>query len=95
MTTTEFTQKYRILKAKHPDAVYIFRKDNWDYEMYYEDAQAASEILAIPIQKIAGTDIPLINFNGSCLDEYLSTLVRTKKRVAICEPLEEPKKIKR
>ena len=89
----EFIKQYKELKEKHPDAIYVFRKDNWTYEIYFNDAEITSKICGFTLGKIENTKIPLLSFCEDKLDLCLTKLVRFGKRVAILEPLKEPSKV--
>ena len=93
METKDFIERYKELKEKHPDAIYVFRKDNWTYEIYFDDAKIASKICGFTLAQIENTEIPLISFSDDKLDLCISKLVRFGKRVAILEPLKEPSKV--
>ena len=85
------------LKAKHPDAVMLFRCGDF-YETYSTDAVVASEILGITLTKRAngkGKTIEMAGFPHHALDTYLPKLIRAGKRVAICDQLEDPKLTKK
>ena len=85
------------LKAKHPDAVMLFRCGDF-YETYSTDAIVASEILGITLTKRAngkGKTIEMAGFPHHALDTYLPKLIRAGKRVAICDQLEDPKLTKK
>lgn len=85
------------LKAKHPDAVLLFRCGDF-YETYSTDAIAASEILGITLTKRANgkeKTIEMAGFPYHALDTYLPKLVRAGRRVAICDQLEDPKQTKK
>lgn len=90
-------KQYFDIKAKHPDAVLLFRVGDF-YEMYGEDAVAGAEILGIVQTKRAnGTAqfVEMAGFPHHALDTYLPKLVRAGKRVAICDQLEDPKMTKK
>ena len=85
------------LKAKHPDAVMLFRCGDF-YETYSTDAIVASEILGITLTKRAngkGKTVEMAGFPHHALDTYLPKLIRAGKRVAICDQLEDPKLTKK
>ncbi|MCP3895406.1 MAG: DNA mismatch repair protein MutS [Bacteroides sp.] len=85
------------LKAKHPDAVMLFRCGDF-YETYSTDAIIAAEILGITQTKRAngkGKTIEMAGFPHHALDTYLPKLIRAGKRVAICDQLEDPKLTKK
>ena len=91
---TPMMKQFLDLKAKHPDAVMLFRCGDF-YETYSTDAVVASEILGITLTKRAngkGKTIEMAGFPHHALDTYLPKLIRAGKRVAICDQLEDPKK---
>ena len=94
---TPMMKQFLELKAKHPDAVMLFRCGDF-YETYSTDAIVASEILGITLTKRAngkGKTIEMAGFPHHALDTYLPKLVRAGKRVAICDQLEDPKLTKK
>ena len=95
---TPMMQQFYDFKAKHPDAVLLFRCGDF-YETYGEDAVAASEILGITLTRRnnggqTGT-LEMAGFPYHALDTYLPRLVRAGRRVAICDQLEDPKLTKK
>ena len=94
---TPMMKQFLDLKAKHPDAVMLFRCGDF-YETYSTDAVVASEILGITLTKRAngkGKAIEMAGFPHHALDTYLPKLIRAGKRVAICDQLEDPKLTKK
>ena len=94
---TPMMKQYFDLKAKHPDAVLLFRCGDF-YETYSQDAVIAAEILGIALTKRAnGKDknVEMAGFPHHALDTYLPKLIRAGKRVAICDQLEDPKLAKK
>ena len=94
---TPMMKQYFDLKAKHPDAVMLFRCGDF-YETYSEDAVTASEILGITLTKRAngqGKTVEMAGFPHHALDTYLPKLIRAGRRVAICDQLEDPKTTKK
>ena len=92
---TPMMKQFYDLKAKHPDAVLLFRCGDF-YETYSSDAVSASEILGITLTKRnnggkGGEPIEMAGFPHHALDTYLPKLIRAGKRVAICDQLEDPK----
>ena len=88
-------KQFYDLKAKHPDAVLLFRCGDF-YETYAEDAVVAAQILGITLtrrnngkENMPSTE--MAGFPYHALDTYLPKLVRAGKRVAICDQLEDPK----
>lgn len=94
---TPMMKQFLSLKAKYPDAVMLFRCGDF-YETYSTDAVVASEILGITLTKRAngkGKTIEMAGFPYHALDTYLPKLIRSGKRVAICDQLEDPKLAKK
>lgn len=94
---TPMMKQFLDLKAKHPDAVMLFRCGDF-YETYSTDAIIAAEILGITLTKRAngkGKTIEMAGFPHHALDTYLPKLIRAGKRVAICDQLEDPKTTKK
>jgi DNA mismatch repair protein MutS len=95
---TPMMQQFFSLKAKHPDAVLLFRCGDF-YETYCEDAVTAAKILGITLTKrnngagVKGDE--MAGFPYHALDTYLPKLIRAGKRVAICDQLEDPKLTKK
>lgn len=85
------------LKAKHPEALLLFRCGDF-YETYCDDAIEASRILGITLTKRnngASKGDAMAGFPHHALDTYLPKLIRAGKRVAICDQLEDPKLTKK
>ena len=94
---TPMMKQFLDLKAKHPDALLLFRCGDF-YETYSTDAIAASEILGITLTKRANgkeKTIEMAGFPHHALDTYLHKLIRAGRRVAICDQLEDPKLTKK
>ena len=94
---TPMMKQYFDLKAKHPDALMLFRCGDF-YETYSEDAVTASQILGITLTKRAngqGKTVEMAGFPHHALDTYLPKLIRAGRRVAICDQLEDPKTTKK
>ena len=86
-------KQYASIKAKHPDAILLFRVGDF-YETFSDDAIKTSEILGITLTRRANgaaSYVELAGFPYHAIDTYLPKLVRAGQRVAICEQLEDPK----
>ena len=95
---TPMMKQFYDLKAKHPDAIMLFRCGDF-YETYSKDAVTASEVLGITLTKRnnggkSGAPVEMAGFPYHALDTYLPKLVRAGHRVAICDQLEDPKQTK-
>ncbi|NLV53522.1 MAG: DNA mismatch repair protein MutS [Bacteroidales bacterium] len=97
---TPMMKQFYDLKAKHPDALLLFRCGDF-YETYNEDAAVAAEILGITLTRrssVAGSTASgtaMAGFPYHALDAHLPKLIRAGKRVAICDQLEDPKLAKK
>ncbi len=94
---TPLMKQYYGIKAKHPDALLLFRVGDF-YETFGEDAIKTSGILGIVLTRRANgaaSYVELAGFPHHALDTYLPKLVRAGQRVAICEQLEDPRHAKK
>ena len=96
---TPMMKQFFTLKAKHPDALLLFRCGDF-YETYCDDAIEASKILGITLTRRNNgangkTNAEMAGFPHHALDTYLPKLIRAGKRVAICDQLEDPKLTKK
>lgn len=88
------------LKAKHPDAVLLFRYGDF-YETYCQDAETAAKVLGITLTRSSkekdkdGKPLAMAPFPFYNLDTYLPRLIRAGHRVAICDQIEQPKKLEK
>lgn len=89
-------KQYLDMKAKHPDALLLFRTGDF-YETYQEDAVKASEILGITLTRSSktkdqeGKPLSMAGFPYHELDTFLPRLIRAGQRVAICDQIEAPR----
>lgn len=94
---TPMMKQFYDLKAKHPEALLLFRCGDF-YETYAKDAIEASRILGITLTKRnngASVGDAMAGFPHHALDTYLPKLIRAGRRVAICDQLEDPKLAKK
>ncbi|MBQ7362025.1 MAG: DNA mismatch repair protein MutS [Bacteroidaceae bacterium] len=96
---TPMMKQFTEFKAKHPDAILLFRCGDF-YETYSTDAVIASEILGITLTKRSNgkgavASLEMAGFPFHALDTYLPKLIRAGRRVAICDQLEDPKLAKK
>ncbi len=93
---TPLMKQYFAIKAKHPDAILLFRVGDF-YETFSEDAIAASKALGIVLtaRNNGGSKIELAGFPYHSKALYLPRLIKAGYRVAICEQLERPSKEKK
>ena len=93
---TPMMQQYLRIKAQHPNVLLFYRMGDF-YEMFYEDARRASQLLDIALTQrgaSAGAPIPMAGVPAVTLDTYLARLVRKGESVAICEQRGDPGKTK-
>jgi len=84
---TPMMQQYLRIKAQHPDVLLFYRMGDF-YEMFYDDARRAAQLLDIALTQrgaSAGAPIPMAGVPAVTLDTYLAKLVRKGESVAICE----------
>jgi len=89
---TPLMKQWREVKACHPDALVFFRVGDF-YELFNGDAEEGSRLLGLTLTSRnngAASRVPLAGVPVKALDEYLARLVRTGRRVAICEQVEDP-----
>lgn len=94
---TPMMKQFFDLKAKHPEALLLFRCGDF-YETYCDDAVTASQILGITLTRRnngATMGDAMAGFPHHALDTYLPKLIRAGRRVAICDQLEDPKLTKK
>ncbi|MFN4215995.1 MAG: DNA mismatch repair protein MutS [Brevinematales bacterium] len=89
---TPMMRQYKEIKARHPDKILLFRVGDF-YEMFYEDAKVASQILNIALT--SRNDMPMAGFPFHAAQTYIQKLVKNNQKVAICEQLEDPSKTKK
>jgi DNA mismatch repair protein MutS len=93
---TPMMQQYLRIKAQHPNVLLFYRMGDF-YEMFYDDARRASQLLDIALTQrgaSAGEPIPMAGVPAVTVDAYLARLVRKGESVAICEQRGEPGKTK-
>lgn len=87
-STTPMMAQYRRAKAEiAPDTLLFFRLGDF-YEMFFEDALVASDILGIALTKRQG--IPMCGVPYHAAEMYLGKLLRAGKKVALCDQMEDP-----
>lgn len=87
-------ETFNELKAKHPDAVILFRCGDF-YESRFDDAKKIADVLGLTLTRQAKTEMDLAGFPYHALDTYLPKLIRAGLRVAICDDISEPVKLKK
>ena len=94
---TPMMAQYLEIKTSYPDALLFYRMGDF-YELFFDDAIAASSALDIALTKRgkhSGEDIPMCGVPHHAAEGYLLTLIRKGFRVAVCEQLESPAEAKK
>jgi DNA mismatch repair protein MutS len=89
-------QQYREIKARHQDAILLFRMGDF-YEMFYEDAETGARVLGLTLTSRnngGAAEVPLAGVPVKALNDYLRRLVSQGFRVAICDQIEDPREAK-
>ncbi|MCG8707203.1 DNA mismatch repair protein MutS [Brenneria sp. 4F2] len=89
---TPMMQQYLKLKAQHPEILLFYRMGDF-YELFYDDAKRASQLLEISLTKrgaSAGEPIPMAGVPHHSVENYLAKLVQLGESVAICEQIGDP-----
>ncbi|CAK9885837.1 MAG: DNA mismatch repair protein MutS [Candidatus Erwinia impunctatus] len=89
---TPMMQQYLKLKAEHPDILLFYRMGDF-YELFFDDARRASQLLDISLTKrgaSAGEPIPMAGVPHHAVENYLAKLVQLGESVAICEQIGDP-----
>jgi len=95
--STPMMAQYLEIKVQHPDALLFYRMGDF-YEMFFDDAVAASAALDIALTKRGKhdeADIPMCGVPVRAAEGYLLTLIRKGFRVAVCEQMEDPAEAKK
>jgi len=90
---TPMMQQYITIKKEHPDSILFFRMGDF-YEMFNEDAKVASRVLEIALtsrNKNKANPTPMCGIPHHSSKSYIAKLIKSGKKVAICEQTEDPK----
>lgn len=93
---TPMMEQYLGIKAQYPDAFLFYRLGDF-YEMFYEDAERAAQLLELTLtsrNRKAEDPIPMAGIPYHSAEGYIETLVELGYKVAICEQVEDPKMTK-
>lgn len=88
---TPMMRQYKEIKDKYLDSILLFRMGDF-YEAFFEDAKKLSQILNITLTKRA--NVPMAGVPHHAIHGYLSRLVKSGVKIAICEQMEDPKTAK-
>lgn len=89
---TPMMQQYLRMKAQHPDDLFFYRMGDF-YELFYDDAKRASEILDLTLTargKSNGQSVPMCGVPYHAAENYLARLIKQGESVAICEQIGDP-----
>src|ERR1044071_2386904 len=95
--TTPVMAQYHEIKSAHPGVLLFFRMGDF-YELFFDDAVAASAALDIALTKRGkhdGADIPMCGVPVHAADSYLAKLIRAGFKVAVCVQMEDPAEARR
>jgi DNA mismatch repair protein MutS len=90
---TPMMRQYFGIKQNHPDSILFFRMGDF-YEMFHDDAVVASEILDIALtsrNKNKANAIPMCGIPYHSINQYIAKLIKSGKKIALCEQVEDPK----
>jgi len=94
---TPMLRQYLSAKAEAPDSLLFFRMGDF-YELFFEDALEASEILGIALTSRDGAEreqrVPMCGVPVRAVETYLAKLLRAGRKVTICEQVEDPREAK-
>jgi len=85
-------QQYLRIKAEYPHMLLFYRMGDF-YELFYDDAKRAAELLDITLTArgaSAGEPIPMAGVPYHAVEGYLARLIRLGESVAICEQIGDP-----
>ncbi|KAB2833307.1 MAG: DNA mismatch repair protein MutS, partial [Candidatus Dadabacteria bacterium] len=93
---TPMLRQYLAVKKEYPDSILFFRLGDF-YEMFYEDAKVASKVLGIALTSRNKSDknpVPLCGVPHHSAEPYITKLLKSGHKVAVCEQVEDPKSAK-
>ncbi len=92
LNTTPMLKQYQDIKQQHPDTILFFRLGDF-YEMFYEDAKVASNLLNLVLTSRSNgksAKVPMCGVPYHSADNYIAKLIKAGQKVAICEQVEDP-----
>src|SRR5207302_3668158 len=90
--STPLMRQYQAIKKRYPHALLLFRLGDF-YELFYEDALAASKELQITLtsrNRERGEPIPMCGVPFHAAETYIARLLRAGYKIAICDQMEQP-----
>ncbi len=94
---TPMMEQYIEIKTANPGSLLFYRMGDF-YELFFDDAEKASQALGIVLTKRGkhqGADIPMCGVPVHAADDYLQKLIALGFRVAVCEQVEDPAEAKK
>ena len=88
---TPMIKQYQEIKSNYQDAILLFRMGDF-YEVFFDDAKEFSQVLSLTLTARAG--VPMAGVPYHSINTYLPRLLKTGKKIAICEQVEDPKTAK-
>ncbi|WP_295161316.1 DNA mismatch repair protein MutS [uncultured Brachyspira sp.] len=85
---TPMMRQYKEIKDKYNDSILLFRMGDF-YEVFFDDAKIVSDILGLTLTKRA--NVPMAGVPYHAIDNYLSKLVKSGMKIAVCDQMEDPK----
>ena len=85
---TPMMRQYRRIKSELPAGVILMFRLGDFYEMFFDDAAEASQIMGLTLTKRAG--VPMCGVPYHAVDSYLAKLIRAGRRAALCDQMEDP-----
>ena len=85
-------RQYQSIKRRYPHALVLFRLGDF-YELFYEDAIAASRELQITLtsrNREKGEPIPMCGVPYHAAERYIARLLRAGYKIAVCDQMEQP-----
>ena len=79
--------QFHRIKEEHPETILFFRMGDF-YELFYDDAQVASEVLGLTLtsrDKKADNPIPMAGFPWHALESHLKKMLTRGYKVTVCE----------
>ncbi len=89
---TPMMQQYLHIKSQHPDTLVFYRMGDF-YELFFDDAKKASQLLDITLTsrgKTAGIPIPMAGIPHHAAETYIARLLKQNQSVAMCEQIGDP-----
>src|SRR5579863_7952809 len=90
--STPLMRQYQSIKKRYPHALLLFRLGDF-YELFYEDAIAASRELQITLtsrNRERGEPIPMCGVPFHAAETYIARLLRAGYKIAVCDQMEQP-----